>query len=393
MFTRQNRTEKQKKVSIAIIILFVAWLLLVTIPFLVPKSGRLVIDLADITVYFERGLWLVNHTSPMSEYPQIPTALFGFNHLFSMGLEELHLQKFVYTAIFSLEMMIALYLSFKILLEMLPPERINVAYFVLLPPIIYYAACRFDILPALFCLIALNAVRKKRWMIAGFMLALATLTKWYPALIFPGFLIYASKQEGKFQWKMLWLFLLTGLLTVAASFLINGSESVLAPYVFQSSRYMEHIALPVLLENMFGNIGLINSKVYFMIFFILQISGSLLVFSIKLDSLDALSNYCVIVIGVFVLFSRIWSPQWFIWIILFLILSAKSLPDLLLIISYSSISYLNFPLLFDFYGNRSTPLIISGSITYLILMIIIIRALRNLDFQNLFSRSGKIGTI
>ena len=380
MLKRKDQEKKTKKIIISRWVLLTTWLIIIIFPFLIPRSGRLVFDLADIYVYFERGLWFVEQKSPISEYPQIPTMLFGLNHIFSMWLDDLNFQKFVYTAVFSFEMIVVLYLSFETLMDILPPEQKNRAYLAFLPPIIYFTVSRFDIFPAFLCLMALKAARNKRWNFAGFILAVATFTKWYPGLILPGFLFYASKEEGKFQRNMLLIFVLTSSIILISSYLKNGTASLLAPYVFHSSRNMEYIALPQLIKNLFG-VMLNDMNIYFLAFFILQISFSFLAPIIKIESIEALNYYCIIVIGSFVLFSRIWSPQWFLWIFLFLIVSANNLIDLVLTISYSIVSYLNFPVLFDILGSTSTPLIISGSFTYLILVIIILRAFKRIEFK------------
>jgi hypothetical protein len=107
-------------------------------------------------------------------------------------------------------------------------------------------------------------------------------------------------------------------------------------------------------------------------------SAPILVFFIKLDSPDVLIDYCIIVTGSFVLFSRIWSPQWFLWLLPFLIISARNIKSVGLIIAYNVTTYLCFPVIFDYYGSSSYQLQISGLLTYLILFIIILRSVGNL---------------
>ena len=165
------------------------------------QIGRLLADPYDRSVYFARGKWLNEGTLPISEFPQIPTLLFGIDRLVSNWVEP-NLQLVVYISLFSLEMLLVLFLFFKELLALLPLELSNYAFLALLPPMIYFAANRFDILPAYLCLLAYDAATRRKWTLAAFILAIATFTKWYPVLLFPGFLKYATTKESKVQWKM-----------------------------------------------------------------------------------------------------------------------------------------------------------------------------------------------
>jgi len=360
-------------------ILSLIWAIMTIIPLCI-KTGRLFVDYTDRMVYYERGKWFTENTPPISEYPQIPTLLFGINHSVIMWLNT-DIQPIVYLAFFSLEMMLVLFIMFKILLELLPPEHSNYAFLVLLPPTIYFAYNRFDILPALLCLIAYRASTKKQWILVSFLLAIATFTKWYPVLLFPGFLIYATMVESKFQWKMIATFAISSLTILIISFLHGGLESIQAPYILHISRSMEYVALPVLIDKFLKYAFEININLtyYFLFFFILQISAPIIiVIYFKINSLDLLIHYCIITIAMFILFSRIWSPQWFLWLLPFLILSANNIKVAVLIIVYNIVTYLCFPVFFDFYGDSSVQLQISGLLTYIILFIIIIWSTKSL---------------
>jgi len=319
------------------------------------------------------------YSLPISEYPQVPTFLFGINNLASMWVKQ-DLQTLVYFAFFSLQMMIVLFLMSVVLLELLPPGSSNYVFLVLLPPTLYFSYNRFDILPAYLCLIAYSSATKKQWTITSIVLAIATFTKWYPVLLFPGFFMYAANIEKKPQWNMVVSFAVTSTIIVLASYLYGGLETVLAPYQFHMARGMEYIAFPVLFDNLIR--ALLGTQVslpyFFLFFFIAQIISPILVFFIKFDSIDTLVDYCIIVTGTFVFFSRIWSPQWFLWLLPFLIISAKNIKKVKLIILYNIMTYLCFPLIFDVYGNSSYQLKIVGAATYLILLAFILQSAGNL---------------
>lgn len=199
--------------------------------------------------------------------------------------------------------------------------------------------------------------------------------------------MYATKLESKFQWKMIIGFTMTSGVIVLVTYLFGGLETLLAPYQFHTARAMEFIALPVLLDKLIQSLrgAQIDLPYFFLVFFIIQVSGPFLIFFIKLDSLDALIHYCIFVTGLFVLFSRIWSPQWFLWLLPFLIISAKNIKTAGLIIAYNIIAYVSFPVIFDYYGSSSSQLQMAGLLTYLILFIVLFRSLKN------FKQVSKLG--
>ena len=76
-----------------------AWIVMTFLPVVFDTGTvRFFNDHYDRTTYFERGKWLSENSPAISEYPQIPTFLFGINHLISMGVES-DFQLFVFTYI------------------------------------------------------------------------------------------------------------------------------------------------------------------------------------------------------------------------------------------------------------------------------------------------------
>jgi hypothetical protein len=372
--------NNRKRLFIAGIILLAVWITITFIPLVLKnKLGSFVFDYHDTAIYFERGKWLTEGTPPISEYPQIPTFLFGIDRLLS-GWVDTNMQFNVFVAILSLEMLLILFLFFKGLLAVLPKGFGNYAFLALLPPTVYFTYNRFDILPAYLCLIAFIAATKKQWIMASIILSIATFTKWYPALLFPGFFMYATTLEKKFQWKMILSFAITSIAILLLSYLYSGLEPILAPYQFHIARDIEFLSFPVFLSDFIrGALDIQRSLPYYFLFlFIIQVSAPILIFFIKLDSLDALIHYCIIVTAVFILFSRIWSPQWFLWLLPFLIISSKNLKTAGVILVYNLITYLGFPVFFVTYGQYSDPLRILILLTYFFIFAMILRSIVNI---------------
>lgn len=379
--TVKTRTKGYKKSLFYIwFSLLIIWLLFIVIPSLFKQStGVFIFDSNEYASYYDRGGWIYSSGAPVSEYPQIPTYLFGLNRLISDSFSA-DLQFGIFYTLFSLEMITILFFVIKILIEMLPQKDRSFYLLLFLPPTLYYVLNRFDILPALLCLIALQKAQKKQWVFASVLLAIATFTKWYPLLLFPGFFVYASIQENKLNWKMVISFILTSVVILLPTFIQGGLAAVMIPYQFHLARGMEYVALPVLVNDLLVNM-IVNPQVFYFIFFVVQVVSPVLCIFLKVDTFDRLVNYCILSTSIFILFSRINSPQWFLWLIPFLLLSITNKKDYWLVVFYNLITYVFCPIIFNIYGNSSTPLKFLAGIIYIILVILIIRSLHRITFD------------
>lgn len=359
----------------------VVWLLTVMNP-LFGDTGRLISDYEDMSAYYIHAEWVTTHDVPVSEYPQIPTYLLGLNR-FITGIFNTSIQFAVFYAITVLEMITALFVTVKLLYEKFPSERKYRGLLMLTPPILYFIVNRFDILPALLCILALNMAQEKKWVPASILLAAATFTKWYPILILPGFFIYACLQERKFQWKMIVSFTLTSLVILLPTYMMGGMEAVLFPYQFHAGRGLEFVSLPVIINNLLAALFTtsLSQQVFILVFLALQISSPVFLLFHRPDTIEKLTHYCILSIAIFIIFARVNSPQWIIWLMPFLIISIKNKVDIWVIIVYSIVTYLFFPLCFDACGFTSVQLKILGIATYLILAIIIIRSIKGMGIQ------------
>jgi len=376
----QIHFDKKLLLFIWIFLLFI-WLLNLLSP-LIFKTGRYISDYSDIFAYYERAKWVVTNEAPLSEYPQIPTYLFGLNE-FIASFFDVSVRFAIFYSTTTFEMIVALFFVIKILFESFPSDRKYRSLLMLLPPALYFVVNRFDILPALLCLIALKLAQEKKFIFSSIILAFATFTKWYPILIFPGIFVYATSQENKLQWKMIVFFLITSFLIIIPMYFLGGVETVIFPYQFHTNRGMEFVSMPLLIDNILVNFEFISysQQNIFLFFFILQILSPLLVLFLQIDTMQRLVSYCIIVISFFILFSRVNSPQFFLWLMPFLIISIKKKTDIWIIVLYNIVTYLFFPVVFDLFGTSSIQLILLGISSYLMLVIIIIRSFIGMSFN------------
>jgi len=374
-----RKPKEKKKLFYIWLLLLLVWLLYIIIPAIFKNETRSIIfDPNDYSDYYYGGRWIYSSGAPLTEYPQIPTYLFGVNRLISDSFSPA-LQYGVFYTIFSLEMIAIFFFVIKIVMEMLPQKNKWLYWLLFLPPTLYYVLNRFDILPALLCLIAFQKAQKKQWVFASVMLAIATFTKWYPVLLFPGFFVYASIVENKLNWKMVIGFFLTSLVILLPTFLQGGLAAIIAPFQLQIGRSMQYVALPLLISSCLVNWS-ITPQFLQTLFRFLQVSSPFFSVFLQIDTQDKLIEYVILSVSLFMLFSSNNSPQWFLWLMPFLILTIKNWGDILFVIVYNIITYLFFPIVFNLYGNSSSPLKILAVLSYLMLAFLIVRSLKRISF-------------
>jgi hypothetical protein len=342
-------------------------------------SVRLFNDDYDRGIYAEHGKWAVNDQVPyrevFSEYPQVPTYLFALPYLFiPPSMNEL-VGYYFYSSIFSFAMLAFLFGTVAILYNMLT-ERKWLAFLMLLPASLYFTYNRFDILPAFLCLLSLLFLKQGKKVWAVIVLAVATLTKWYPILLLPVYLSYDSMAQRRINWSMILAFGLTCLLIVTPTLLTGGLFALLVPYRFHVGRGADVSSLVgmVLYLLELYRVTPPGGPWWFIIFSILQMVIAPFSLFDRVDSFDKVVHWCILVLAPFLLFSRIYSPQWLLWLMPLLILSARTRKDIALIFIYDISTYLAFPVTWDFFGHLSWQMKLMGVSNVLILITTIITA-------------------
>jgi len=366
----------KKQTYILAAILLVIWLLFISVLRAnlsnSPDYVRWFNDHNDRWIYMLRGEWFPQHRLPYvdvpSEYSQIPTYLFGLLYLF-IPTADVQRVYFLHSSIFSLLMLVSLFFTIRMLYTVFP-ERKWLAYLMLLPGTLYFTYNRFDILPAFLALWSLWSLRRQKFVATGILLGIGALTKWYPALLLPVYLSYDYTLYKRVNWKMILAFTVTGIVIALPTLLTGGLAALLSPYLLHAGRGLEQVSLPVLLRLLFWNIGLYPSTVLLTYFFLaLQFLPAPLSLFARIDTEEKLLQWNILVIGAFVLFSRIYSPQWLLWLMPFLILAARNWFDVAWIIIYNLVTYLTFPMARDLYGIDSAAFKIGGAATAAVLMI------------------------
>jgi hypothetical protein len=212
-----------------------------------------------------------------------------------------------------------------------------------LPPVLYFAVNRFDMLPVLLSAASLACLGRKRYLGSAVCLALAVLLKMYPLLLAPLVLRYLWSRPSDRPALNRWLF---GFVAAMALFLLPpllmwGMEAVLAPYSYQLGRApflwtIYGYLVPERLEwnDLFGS--------GFRAGTLILVEAALLWRPI--GDMRSLLRRAAIIVVVFINLSIFYSPQWILWLLPFLIPLARDEPSFgWLMAILACVTYVNWP--------------------------------------------------
>ena len=339
-------------------------------------------DYYDRSVYVQRSAWFIEGGIPyvdtFSEYPQVATYFFALPYLLMMQLQPVDtISPSTYSMAFSF---LTLFLLGGVIFLLYKSIQIDSrwAFLLLLPAPLYFSFNRFDILPAFFVLVSILLFFQDRKLLSVVFLGVGAMTKWYPVLLFPVFWVFDCHKKKRIRWGMPITFILTVVAIVLPTYLFGGWEAVFAPYRMHLARGLEYVSLPALLNNwLFSPLGIhLNARLLGSVFLVLQLFPTLFSLIIRLDDREDFLNWSVVIVGLFVGFSEIYSPQWILWLLPLFLLVAKTKKDIFLVILYSISTYIAFPVLFDGAGVDSVWLVLVSLFNFVLLGVIIFSSLK-----------------
>jgi len=302
--------------------------------------------------YAVRGAWLRDNLIPFkdifSEYPQIATYFFGLPYLVSNDKSTYYLV-FMLMVIWCFVFLLLVVNKFKF------REKYHWFLF-FMPGFLFFTINRFDILPSLLCMSALYLLTIERNKLSFSVLAVAVFTKWYPAVVFPIFVLYLWRKKGKLPLAPLVCFLVTSVIIVAPTFIAGGFEAFWVPYKWHLARSYNEEGLFYILH-VFSTKAFsynIDNFLFKKIFLLMQFSGCLFVCTRKIDTIDKLFQTAMFSILTFASFAVIFSPQWLIWLTPLLMFTIKDKKDLVLWISFDVINYVHLAIIYRMLGGNST---------------------------------------
>ncbi|GAC1358644.1 MAG: hypothetical protein NVS2B12_00780 [Ktedonobacteraceae bacterium] len=196
-------------------------------------------------------------------------------------------------------------------------------------------AGRFDIFPAALTLLALLCSAYKRWNWAFALLALSTLLKFYPVVLLPPFLLAQQlAAQGPWYTRRRWappgVFILVCVVIISISLLLSV-EGTLAPLNYFGYRpvQVESLSASILwlahglgigslsYAYTFGSLNMLGSlsNVVSLCVSILVVAGIMYTYWLLWRAKIDLATACLLTLLIVMLTSKVFSPQYLIWVI------------------------------------------------------------------------------
>jgi hypothetical protein len=307
--------------------------------------------------------WDFPYSFTNQEYPPLGVLYFSIPRIFT-STEHGYIQAFVGFSAFTY--VAFLFIMWKLLAALHRPRWYMIALF--LPSFLYFIASRFDIFAATIVMAAVWLLVKKKFVGSMVLLGVAMLIKWYPILLIPFAIAWASQQgvsrriiKKGICWASAVFVVVTGA-TIAMSGL-----GALFPYAFHTSRFIEvgslvsvilkllyAIHIPVGSEVVLVGIGL----ALFGIQLLPLLYGTLSYADMKrrVFSFDDFIRFSFLAVIIFAHVGKIYSPQWEIWWLPLALLVMRGRFEWTLLIIIDVLNYIMFPLipiLFESVGFRT----------------------------------------
>ena len=226
------------------------------------------------------------------------------------------------------------------------PSRYTDLYIVVCFCLFEFVMDRFDIFPTLMCLFALYFFKTNRMNLVWIMIAIGTMTKLFPALMAPIFLIHLCMNGMKREaLKGVGICVVIGIISMLP-FLIADPETMFTFLTYHMDRGMQTESLVSSFLMLFDKVGLIDIGYQFnygsdhiygpipdaiagimLYIMIIMIAATYIIYGnlvhrIKEENVFlGITFACTIVIMIFILINKVLSSQYLIWIIPFVVLT------------------------------------------------------------------------
>jgi hypothetical protein len=326
-----------------------------------PQGGvtlhRWLSDDDDRGVYFDRSQFYPKGLTPFrdvfSEYPTLGTLAFIAPHVLPGGS---NLTRDAYMFRWSSLMAVVYALSIAFLAAFRQRYGLSAAPALLLlgPSTLYFGLMRFDILCACVVCLSLMAFARGRYLLAYVLLGVATLVKWYPAVVVPVYLAFHfSRDPTPFRTHTMRYAIAYGatvLAIVGLTIAYVTWDGFLVPYRFHGSRGAQYFNPYWVVAQYQAKIGLDGAGMAWVngVFLALQLSIVPLLLFLRVRSLTDVLRHSVLAIYLFITFARIDSPQWILWYLPVILMFARNISTLVLVFLLTVCNYIVFPVAFDY---------------------------------------------
>ena len=199
-----------------------------------------------------------------------------------------------------------------------PDRRWTMLLVALSPALILGAFINWDLVATAFCMLGIAAWASRRGVLAGVLLGLGVAAKFYPLVIFVPLLLL-SIRTGQLR-----EFAKTLGAAAFAWLAVNLPVMILAPsgwgwfYAFSRSRgadwgsiwhYFEYLNVPLLGDYQLSTLNFMSAA-----FLALSLAG-IAVLTLAAPRRPRLAQLCYLVLAVFLITNKVWSPQYGVWLV------------------------------------------------------------------------------
>lgn len=180
-------------------------------------------------------------------------------------------------------------------------------FFIFAPSLIVFGVYNWDMIAVMFMVLAIYFFYRNNYIISAIFLGLGFNAKLFPILILPMMLLKTNLKQDV---KIILVFLVTFFI-LNAYYLVNSFDVWKATYLFHSLREPN-------IDSIWAFTGLETSTINFLSLTLFLLSYIILVYYHKKYDFLALSFMSILL---FLLFNKIFSPQYILWLLPFFVLS------------------------------------------------------------------------
>lgn len=298
-------------------------------------------------VYFPYADSLFNGTVPEMEYPPFALVFLSIPRIFASSPTGYEIAFVIEALVFFL---IGLWCTSAIASKLnQSPRRSMMIYTVAMLLVIEFVLDRYDIFPVVLVMLSLYCLVTKRYVLAWILLSVATMTKLYPAVLMPLYLIpLLADRDWKNALKGVSAFVLTALI-IALPFLLTDPETALGFIGYHSDRPLQLESVTASLIYPFSLLGITDMSQVFsygsenligawpdaivgflmpltvVLLIVLYAVSALLLRRMKISGIYTEQNRIAIIgatfmlsVMIFILAGKVFSGQYMMWMVSFL---------------------------------------------------------------------------
>ena len=216
------------------------------------------------------------------------------------------------------------------------------------PLLIVHAFTNWDIPSIFFAVAAMLAARNKRWWLAGIMIGLGTAFKLWPIFLLGAYLTVAIRKRNLAPFFKMLVAAVVSWIAVNLPVYLRNPDAWSEFQRLNTERSWEWTTIYAVLSREFGWTGFDSGEgapvILNAVTLILFLLGCVfvLILGLKAPKDPRIAELVVLIVGFFLLFNKVWSPQYSIW---FIVPAVLALPHWKLLLAWMTVDMAVWPVL------------------------------------------------